>query len=128
MEKNENRYHVFDNDSQICIWSRLRDSFQRGLSSVNGPPFFGTSSYFVKDAVVDMAGNTVESHTDSELVSGGISRVNTLATWAISTGHHCLFHAPWVDYNRSMSRRKEGETKVLPFRITNRDRIKYPIE
>lgn len=75
-----------------------------------------------------MAGNTVESHTDSELVSGGISRVNTLATWAISTGHHCLFHSPWVDYNRSISRRKEGETKVLPFRITNRDRIKYPIE
>lgn len=72
-----------------------------------------------------MAGSTAEVYMDSELGSGGISRVNALATRAILIGHHRLFHSSGDDYNRSIGRRKEGgdETKALTLRVKNRDTI-----
>lgn len=70
-----------------------------------------------------MAGNTVEGHNDHEFVSECITRVNALATWAISIGHHCLFHSPWVGCNRSMAGGRNEETKALILRVKNGDRI-----
>lgn len=69
-----------------------------------------------------MAGNRAEGHNDSEFVPEGITRVNALATWAISIGHHRLFHSPWVGCNRSMAGGRNGETKALTLRVKDGER------
>lgn len=70
--------YVFDNDSWIYIWSSLKTLLPGRALICKLPLSPWTRSHFVKDAMVAMAGNMTEGHTDS-LVSGGINRIKALA-------------------------------------------------
>lgn len=65
----------------------------------------------------------MEGHNDSEFVSECVTRINAVATRAISIGHHRLFHSPWVGCKRSMAGGRNEETKALTLRVKNGDRI-----
>lgn len=104
--KHGNCCYVFDNDFWMWIWSRLK-RFTPGRAVICKLPLSSwTSSHFVQGAMVAMAGKTLEGHPDSGVISRGISRVNALAGWSISSITMVYSTLPEA-INRSTGRRKE---------------------
>lgn len=78
------------------IWSSLKGLLPGRTLVCQLPVSSWTSSHLAKGAVVAEAENTVEGHSDSGWVSGGISGVKTRAAWGISIGwHHYPTHPGW---------------------------------
>ena len=99
------------------IWSNLKGLLPGRILVCQLPVSSWTSSILAKGAVVAEAENTVEGHSDSGRVSGGISGVNTWAPWGISISwHHYPTHPGWRSTKARAGRRGE-DTKTLTLRV-----------